>query len=59
MKTPQKNLQVLSVPEDSHTPVKLTKVVPKGWIQVAFWALRIYILVMVVLVAIGFSRGIH
>ncbi len=57
MKSTQKNLQVL--PPDDNAPVKLTKVVPKGWIQIAFWGLRLYILIMVVLVAIGFSRGIH
>lgn len=28
----------------------------KGWVKVAFWFLRIYILIMIVLVIIGFSR---
>jgi hypothetical protein len=28
----------------------------KGWVQVAFWFLRIYILAMIILVIIGFSR---
>ncbi len=28
----------------------------KGWVWVAFWFLRIYILVMIILVIIGFSR---
>lgn len=28
----------------------------KGWAQAAFWFLRIYIIVMVILVIIGFSR---
>ena len=31
----------------------------KGWVQWAFWGLRIYIVVMLVMVAIGFARGMH
>ena len=27
-----------------------------GWVQIAFWFLRIYILGMIILVIIGFSR---
>jgi hypothetical protein len=40
-------------------PVPLTRVEPKGIVKVAFWALRIYIAIMLVLVAIGFRRGLH
>ncbi len=58
MKSNAKKLQVVP-PEDNMAPVKLTKIVPKGWIQIAFWGLRLYIVIMVVLVAIGFSRGLH
>ena len=35
-------------------PVERAEV--KGWIQISFWFLRIYILVMIILVIIGFSR---
>ncbi|MDA8157903.1 MAG: hypothetical protein M0034_01765 [Deltaproteobacteria bacterium] len=28
----------------------------KGWVQIAFWFLRIYIVVMIIMVIIGFSR---
>ncbi len=28
----------------------------KGWVKIAFWFLRIYIIIMVVLVIIGFYR---
>jgi hypothetical protein len=28
----------------------------KGWINIAFWFLRIYIIAMIILVIIGFSR---
>ena len=35
-------------------PVERAEV--KGWIQIAFWFLRIYILAMIILVIIGFSR---
>ena len=31
----------------------------QGWIQIAFWALRIYVALMLIIVAIGFARGIH
>ncbi len=31
----------------------------KGWVQWAFWGLRAYIVVMLVLVSIGFTRGMH
>lgn len=29
----------------------------KGWVSSVFWGLRVYILIMLVLVVIGFSRG--
>ncbi|QRF24363.1 hypothetical protein FY534_12555 [Alicyclobacillus sp. TC] len=38
-----------------HAPLQRAKV--KGWVNVVFWGLRIYILAMVVLVIIGFARG--
>jgi hypothetical protein len=31
---------------------------PEGWVRWVFWGLRIYIAAMLVLVAIGFSRGL-
>ncbi len=35
-------------------PLKRAEI--RGWIKIAFWFLRIYILIMVILVIIGFSR---
>lgn len=40
-------------------PVDIVPVQPKGSIKVAFWGLRIYIVVMLILVVIGFTRGMH
>lgn len=31
----------------------------QGWVRWAFWGLRVYIVVMLVLVAIGFTHGVH
>ena len=46
--------------EETHLePQPLTRAPVRGWIQVAFWGLRIYIVVMLVMVAIGFARGSH
>ncbi len=47
------------VDEAEETPVVLTRVTPSGFIRWAFWGLRIYIVAMLVLVGIGFSRGLH
>jgi hypothetical protein len=58
MKTRHNALQVVP-PVETETPVELTKIVPKGAIRVVFWGLRIYIVLMVILVIIGFTRGIH
>lgn len=39
-------------------PVKpLERAHVKGWVRTSFWALRIYILVMLVLVVVGFAKG--
>ena len=38
--------------------VPLTRAKVKGWVSVVFWALRIYIVVMLVLVFIGLAKGI-
>lgn len=46
-------------PSELEPPVPLTRIHPKGPVQIAFWGLRIYIMVMLVLVAIGFARGLH
>ncbi|MCL4497404.1 MAG: hypothetical protein M1412_08965 [Deltaproteobacteria bacterium] len=35
-------------------PLKRAEI--RGWIKIAFWFLRIYILIMVIIVIIGFSR---
>lgn len=31
----------------------------RGWVQWAFWGLRAYIVIMLALVTIGFTRGMH
>lgn len=41
------------------TPAPLTPVKPRGWVAWVFWGLRVYIAAMLVLVVIGFSRGVH
>ncbi|MDD2876896.1 MAG: hypothetical protein PHT60_04805 [Acidiphilium sp.] len=45
--------------EPVQTLAPLTRAPIRGWINVAFWGLRVYIVVMLVLVGIGFVRGIH
>ena len=46
--------------EETHLePQPLSRAPVRGWIQAAFWGLRIYIVVMLVMVATGFARGIH
>lgn len=35
-------------------PLKRAEI--KGWVKWAFWFLRIYILIMIILVIVGFSR---
>ena len=35
-------------------PLKRAEI--RGWIKIAFWFLRIYILIMVIIIIIGFSR---
>lgn len=42
---------------DYPAPVELTRAQLKGWVRVVFWGLRVYIVVMIALVAIGFARG--
>ncbi len=37
----------------------LTPIVPRGWVRLVFWGLRVYIVAMLVLVIIGFSRGLR
>ncbi|CDQ11622.1 conserved protein of unknown function [Acidithiobacillus ferrivorans] len=40
-------------------PRPLTRAPIRGGIQIAFWGLRIYIVTMLIMVAIGFAHGIH
>ncbi|AEJ39367.1 hypothetical protein TPY_1177 [Sulfobacillus acidophilus TPY] len=47
------------VPVDELKPVPLTRAEVRGWIRWSFWGLRLYIAVMLVLVVIGFLRGLH
>ncbi|MHB1680199.1 MAG: hypothetical protein ACYCTB_06780 [bacterium] len=39
-----------------YNKIPLQRAEISGWVKIAFWFLRIYIVVMVVLVIIGFSR---
>ncbi|AOU96962.1 hypothetical protein BI364_02115 [Acidihalobacter yilgarnensis] len=45
--------------EARQEPCEITRAPIKGWIQFAFWGLRIYIVVMLLMVAIGFVRGMN
>ena len=39
-----------------YNKIPLQRAEIKGWVKWAFWFLRIYILIMVILVIVGFSR---
>lgn len=46
--------------EETHLePKPLTRAPIRGWIQFAFWGLRIYIVAMLVIVVVGFIHGNH
>jgi hypothetical protein len=45
--------------EFTEEPIKLSVVKPGRTVRLAFWGLRIYIVLMVGLVAWGFMRGMH
>lgn len=45
--------------EGARTLTPLTRAPVQGFVKAAFWGLRFYIIVMLLLVAIGFSRGMH
>lgn len=55
----ERELQNLTWDPEWGEPVKLERVTPSGPIRIIFWGLRIYIVVMVVVVVIGFTRGLH
>ncbi len=57
MEQNRERLEISAAP--CQTPVELTRVLPRGLVRWAFWGLRLYIAVMLVLVGIGFSRGMH
>jgi hypothetical protein len=40
-----------------YNKIPLQRAEIKGWVKWAFWFLRIYILIMVILVIVGFSRA--
>ncbi|MCI0182149.1 MAG: hypothetical protein OWR52_12870 [Acidibacillus sp.] len=48
---------VASRSDDYMQPVELKRAKVSGWVKFVFWGLRVYIVAMVVLVAIGFARG--
>ncbi len=58
MTTNRTDITVIPPVEPEASP-KLVKIVPKGSIRLAFWGLRIYIVLMIIAVIIGFSHGIH
>ena len=37
----------------------LSRAPVQGAVKIAFWGLRLYIVAMLILVAIGFTRGMH
>ncbi len=39
-----------------YNKIPLQRAEISGWVKIAFWFLRIYIVVMVILVIVGFSR---
>lgn len=49
----------VQVVEPEDTPVVLTRITPRRSIRVVFWGLRVYIVLMVALVVVGFLRGMH
>ncbi len=54
----EKNTIVYGIPfPNKERKVELQRITPNGSIRVVFWGLRIYIVVMLILVVIGFSRG--
>ncbi len=53
----KENIYLVSRSEDYMQPVELTRAKLKGWVRIVFWGLRLYIVAMIVLVAIGFARG--
>lgn len=55
MKTNHNDLKVIP----SETLPELVKIVPKGSVRLVFWGLRVYIVMMIGLVIVGFMRGIH
>ncbi|CAB1130179.1 protein of unknown function [Candidatus Hydrogenisulfobacillus filiaventi] len=46
------------LPVDDLTPIPLTRAEVRGWVRWAFWGLRVYIAIMLVLVAVGFVHGL-
>ncbi|MHB1281053.1 MAG: hypothetical protein ACYCYL_07465 [Acidithiobacillus sp.] len=40
-------------------PRPLARAPIRGGVQIAFWGLRIYIVTMLIMVTIGFARGMH
>lgn len=53
------NQKILQAAPETGALAPLVTVKPRGWVALVFWGLRIYIAVMLVLVVIGFSRGIR
>ncbi|UTV80063.1 hypothetical protein MQE22_08505 [Acidithiobacillus sp. YTS05] len=47
------------IQEELRVSVPLQRAPIQGWVMWAFWGLRIYIVVMLVMVGIGFARGMH
>ncbi|WP_181362923.1 hypothetical protein [Sulfoacidibacillus thermotolerans] len=51
------SVYLVSRTDDYMQPVELTRAKVRGWVRAVFWGLRLYILIMIVLVIIGFAHG--
>lgn len=55
-KSPNPLWQTFIADEQLHAMAPLTRAPIKGWIKIAFWILRVYIVALLALVAIGLYR---
>ena len=53
----QSDLDAIALREGWHVPPpEVTRVVPRPWQQAVFWGLRIYIVAMLAVMAVGFAQ---
>jgi hypothetical protein len=48
-----------NAPPESPPRAPLRRIQPQGWVRWVFWGLRLYILAMLTLVAVGFAHGLR